>query len=87
MSCFIGYEDIRYRGDFEMIIAYCSVCGGSIKLDSSAAMTDDLVCADCKAGKPRPRSRRGDSAMIKKRTTSRMLRTLKNDDSENKRDR
>lgn len=63
-----------------MHITYCSVCGARVQL-KSATPPAEAKCEDCLAGKPPRPSRRGDSALIRRRSTSRMLKQVKNEES------
>jgi hypothetical protein len=57
-----------------MHITYCSVCGA--RMQSAASKAADVKCDDCVAGKPRRPTRRGDSAHLRRRSTSRMLKQI-----------
>ena len=62
-----------------MHITYCSVCGARMQA-TSVTKDSEAKCEDCIAGKPRRPTRRGDSAHLKRRSTSRMLKQIKKDD-------
>ncbi|HEY3325159.1 MAG TPA: hypothetical protein VGP72_32195 [Planctomycetota bacterium] len=60
-----------------MHITYCKVCG--VRVELQTAEEGEPTCPDCLAGKTRRPARRGDSALLRRRTTSRMLKTIKPD--------
>ena len=63
-----------------MHITYCNVCGARMQIGDKKASAE-RKCDDCIAGKPRRSTRRGDSALLRRRSTSRMLKQIKQDKS------
>lgn len=59
-----------------MHITYCSACGVRMQIKTTAHDAS-MKCEDCLAGKPTHPARKGDSAHLRRRSTSRMLKQVK----------
>lgn len=62
-----------------MLLTYCTTCGARVTVDKEVE-EKDVRCADCIAGKTRRSARRGDSAVLRRSTTSRILKKMKKDE-------
>jgi len=58
-----------------MHITYCTECGARLTVESEEVK--NLRCEDCIAGRSRKRGRHGDSAKLRRNTTSRILKKVK----------
>ena len=55
-----------------MLITYCTECG--VRLTTATNNMTAERCQDCVAGRKRRHSRRGDSAILRRQTTTSLLK-------------